>query len=262
MYAGAERSSICYTPGITEHSHGVDNVKSLANLAMLTGQIGRPSTGVNPMRGRNNVQGACDMGALPNVYPGYQVVTDETVRDKLQRMWQAELSNNVGYTIPNMMDRLIDGSLKCLYILGENSVVSDPNTHHVVHALQSAEFLVVQDIFLTETAQFAHVVFPTACWAEKEGTFTNTERKVQRVRKAVENPPATRADWEIIADLGKRLGVSMDYQSPAEIFDEMASLAPIFAGMSHTRLETGGIQWPCPSPEHPGTLFLHQGAWA
>lgn len=259
MYATAERSSICYTLGITEHSHGVDNVKTLANLAMLTGQIGRVSTGVNPMRGQNNVQGACDMGGLPNVYHGYQVVTDDAVRQKFEQAWQAKLSNRVGYTIPDMMDRLIDGSLKCLYILGENSVLSDPNTHHVTHALKSAEFLIVQDIFLTETAQLAHVVFPGACWAEKEGTFSNTERKFQRVRKAVENPEGSMADWKIICELGKRLGLSMDYESPSQIFDELASLAPSFAGMSHERLDKGGIQWPCPSPDHPGTQFLHQG---
>jgi formate dehydrogenase alpha subunit len=259
MYANADRSSICYTLGITEHSHGVDNVKSLANLAMLTGQIGRPSTGVNPLRGQNNVQGACDMGALPNVYPGYQIVTDDTVRGKFEQAWQAKLSNKVGYTIPDMMDRLIDGSLKCLYILGENSALSDPNTQHVIHALKSAELLIVQDIFLTETAQLAHVVFPGACWAEKEGTFTNTERKVQRVRKAVENPPGTIPDWKIIAELGTRLGLSMNYESSSEIFDEMASLSPMFGGITHKRLEAGGIQWPCLSPDHPGTQFLHSG---
>lgn len=259
IYAKSERSSICYTLGITEHSHGVDNVKSLGNLAMLTGQIGRRSTGVNPMRGQNNVQGACDMGGLPNVYPGYQVVTDDSVREKFEHAWKAKLSNKVGYTIPDMMDRLIDGTLKCLYIFGENSVVSDPNTHHVTHALKSAEFLVVQDIFLTETAQLAHVVLPGACWAEKEGTFTNTERKVQRVRKAVEPPEGAIPDWMVIAELGKRLGLSMSYESPAEIFDEMVSLSPMFGGLSHQRLEAGGIQWPCPSQDHPGTLFLHQG---
>jgi formate dehydrogenase alpha subunit len=259
IYAGAEKSAICYTLGITEHSHGVDNVKSLANLAMLTGQIGRPSTGVNPMRGQNNVQGACDMGGLPNVYHGYQVVTDAAVKEKFEEAWQAKLSSQVGLTIPDMMDRLIDGTLKCLYILGENSVLSDPNTHHVVHALKSAEFLIVQDIFLTETAQLAHVVFPGACWAEKEGTFANTERKIQRVRKAVENPPGSMPDWKIIAELGTRLGIQMPYESPKEIFDEISRLSPIFAGISYQRLEAGGIQWPCPSPDHPGTQFLHHG---
>ena len=193
------------------------------------------------------------------MYHGYQVVTDDAVGQKFEQAWQAKLSNRVGYTIPDMMDHLIDGSLKCLYILGENSLLSDPNTHHVAHALKSAEFLIVQDIFLTETAQLAHVVFPGACWAEKEGTFSNTERKVQRVRKAVENPEGSIPDWKIIAELGRRLGLSMDYESPSQIFDEMASLAPSFAGMSHQRLEAGGIQWPCPSPDHPGTQFLHQG---
>jgi formate dehydrogenase alpha subunit len=259
IYATSENSSICYTLGITEHSHGVDNVKTLANLAMLTGQIGRVSTGVNPMRGQNNVQGACDMGALPNVYPGYQVVTDESVQKKFEHAWQVSLSKQVGYTIPDMMDHLISGKLKCLYILGENSAVSDPNTHHVVHAMNSAELLIVQDIFMTETAELAHVVLPGACWAEKDGTFSNTERKMQRVRKAVEHPQGAEPDWKIIAELGTRLGLSMEYDSPSEIFDEMAGLSPAFAGMSHQRLEAGGIQWPCPSPDHPGTPFLHKG---
>lgn len=259
IYANSERSTILYTLGITEHSHGVDNVKSVANLAMLTGQIGRVSTGVNPLRGQNNVQGACDMGALPNVYPGYQVVTDDSVRKKFEQAWQAELSPRVGYTIPDMMDRLTDGSLKALYILGENSVMSDPNTNHVTHALRSAEFLVVQDIFLTETAQLAHVVLPGACWAEKDGTFTSTERKFQRVRKAVDPPEGAVPDWQIISRIGSRLGLNMNYQSAEEIFQELASLSPAFAGISYERLQSGAIQWPCPSPDHPGTPFLHQG---
>ncbi len=258
-YANSETSSICYTLGITEHSHGVDNVKSLANLAMLAGQVGRLSTGVNPLRGQNNVQGACDMGGLPNVYPGYQAVTDPAVRNKFQNAWQAKLSDRVGLTIPDMMNGLLAGTLKCLYILGENSVVSDPNTHHVMHALKSAEFLIVQDIFLTETARLAHVVLPGACWAEKDGTFTNTERKVQRVRKAVEPPKGAVPDWLIISELGARLGLSMKYKSPSEIFDELASLSPIFGGITYDRLESGGIQWPCPSQDHPGTPFLHNG---
>jgi len=184
IYATSERSTILYTLGITEHSHGVDNVKSVANLAMLTGQIGRRSTGVNPLRGQNNVQGHCDMGALPNVYPGYQVVTDPNVRQKFEAAWNVHLSDKVGITIPEMMDWLIDGSAKGMFIFGENPVLSDPNTQHVVHALKSAEFLVVQDIFLTETAKLAHVVLPGASWAEKDGTFSSTERKMQRVRKA------------------------------------------------------------------------------
>ncbi len=259
IYATSEKSTILYTLGITEHNHGVDNVKSLGNLAMLTGQIGRPSTGVNPLRGQNNVQGACDMGGLPNVYPGYQVVTDDSVRAKFENTWNAKLSNKVGYTIPDMMDRLMDGSVKAMFILGENSVMSDPDTHHIHHALSSAEFLVVQDIFRTETTELAHVVLPGACWAEKDGTFTNTERKVQRVRKAVEPPEGAIPDWKVICELGTRLGVQMDFDSPRAIFDEMASLTPSFAGINYDRIEARGIQWPCPSKEHNGTSFLHQG---
>lgn len=259
IYATSECSTILYTLGITEHSHGVDNVKSLANLAMLTGHIGKRSSGVNPLRGQNNVQGHCDMGCLPNVYPGYQVVTDPNVRAKFEAAWQAKLSDKVGITIPEMMDWLIDGSAKGMFIFGENPVGSDPNTHHVVHALKSAEFLVVQDIFLTETAKLAHVVLPGASWAEKDGTFSNTERKFQRVRKAVEHLEGTLPDWKILCELGSRLGLSMDYASPKEIWDEMASLSPMFAGVTYERMESGGIQWPCPSADHPGTPFLHQG---
>jgi len=192
LYATSRTSTILYTLGITEHSHGVDNVKSLANLAMLTGHIGKPSSGVNPLRGQNNVQGACDMGALPNVYPGYQVVTHLDIRAKFEKAWGVALSPDVGITIPDMMDGLIDGSIKGMYIFGENSVESDPNIHHVRRALTSAEFLVVQEIFLTQTAQLAHVVLPGASWGEVEGTFSNTERKVQRVRKAVEPPGQAR----------------------------------------------------------------------
>jgi formate dehydrogenase alpha subunit len=259
IYATSECSTILYTLGITEHSHGVDNVKSLANLAMLTGHIGKRSSGVNPLRGQNNVQGHCDMGALPNVYPGYQVVTDANVRQKFETAWNARLSDKVGITIPEMMDGLINGSVKGMFIFGENPVLSDPDTHHIVHALKSAEFLVVQDIFLTETAKLAHVVLPGASWAEKDGTFSNTERKMQRVRKAVEPLPGTLPDWKILCELSSRLGLSADYTSPEEIFAEMASLSPMYAGISYERLDMGGIQWPCPSPDHPGTAFLHQG---
>ncbi len=259
LYATSECSTILYTLGITEHTHGVDNVKSLANLAMLTGHIGKRSSGVNPLRGQNNVQGHCDMGALPNVFPGYQVVTDQNVRQKFEAAWDASLSDKVGLTIPEMMDGLGHGSIKGMYIFGENPALADPDTHHIVHALDSAEFLAVQDIFLTETAKHAHVVLPGASWAEKDGTFSNTERKVQRVRKAVEPLKGTLPDWLILSELGCRMGLSMKYESPEEIFNEMASLSPIFSGMSYQRLEAGGIQWPCPTADHPGTAFLHQG---
>jgi len=259
LYATSKTSTILYTLGITEHSHGVDNVKSLANLAMLTGHIGKPSSGVNPLRGQNNVQGACDMGALPNVYPGYQPVTDETVRVKFQEAWGVELSPEMGITIPEMMDGLIEGSIKGMYIFGENSVESDPNTQHVRHALESAQFLVVQDIFLTETAKLAHVVLPGACWAEVEGTFTNTERKVVRVRKAVEPPGQATPNWIILSQIASRLGFPMEYGSAEEIFQEMARLTPSFSGITYDRIGPVDIQWPCPSPDHPGTPYLHKG---
>lgn len=262
LYATSQPSSILYTLGITEHSHGVDNVKSLANLAMLCGQIGKPSSGVNPLRGQNNVQGACDMGALPNVFPGYQVVTNLGARAKFEAAWgTTRLPAEVGLTIPQMIDGLIEGSVKSMFIMGEDTALSDPDTHHIVHALESAELLVVQDIFLSETAKLADVVFPAACWAEKEGTFTCSERKVQRVRRAVQAPGAARPDWQILCDLGTRLGLAMNYDSPRQIFAEMAALSPIYGGISYERIETEVLQWPCPAPDHPGTRFLHQGTF-
>lgn len=259
LYATSEPSAICYTLGITEHSHGVDNVKTLANLALLTGQIGKPSSGVNPLRGQNNVQGACDMGALPNVLPGYQTVTDLAARRKFQAVWGKELPAEVGLTIPQMIDGLIDGSMKGMYIVGEDTAVSDPDTHHITHALKSAEFLVVQDLFLTRTAELADVVLPAVCWAEKDGTFTSTERKVQRVRQAVLPPGEAKPDWMILAEIGRRLGLSMNYGSAQEIFEEMAGLSPIYGGISYHRIERQDLQWPCPTAEHQGTKFLHQG---
>lgn len=263
IYATSEPAAICYTLGITEHSHGVDNVKSLANLAMLTGHIGKPSSGVNPLRGQNNVQGACDMGGLPNVFPGYQPVTSEEARKKFKTAWnvQGEMAENIGKTIPEMIDGLIEGSLKSLYIVGEDSAVSDPDTNHIVHALESAEFLVVQDIFLTPTAEFADVVLPAACYAEKDGTFTSSERKVQRVRKAVEPPGQARPDWVIITELSRRLGYEMSYDNTEQIFNELATLTPIYGGISYERIQQGDLQWPCPTAEHEGTKFLHNGTF-
>jgi len=258
MYATAECASILYTMGITQHTHGVDNVKSLANLAMLTGNVGKYAAGVNPLRGQNNVQGACDMGGLPNVYPAYQAVTDESNRKKFEDAWQAQLSSKVGYTIMEMMHGLEDGSLKGMVIMGENPVGSDPDSTHVKHALESAELLVVMDIFLTDTAQLAHVVLPGASFAEKDGTFSNTERRVLRVRKAVEPVGEARPDWQIICDLSNRFGLPMNYGSPSEIFDEIAKVTPSYAGLDYERLEQGGIAWPCPTKDHPGTSVLHK----
>jgi formate dehydrogenase alpha subunit len=258
LYARSEKSTILYAMGITQHSHGVDNVKCLANLAMLTGQIGRPSTGVNPLRGQNNVQGACDMGGLPNVYPAYQPVIDESVKKRFEDAWQAQLSQKVGYTIMEMMHGLEDGSVKGLVVMGENPVGSDPDTNHVRHALQSAEFLVVMDIFLTDTAELAHVVLPGACFAEKDGAFSNTERSVLRVRKAVDPPGDAKPDWQIICELSTKFGLPMNYGSPDEIFQEIAKVTPSYAGLSYERLEKGGLPWPCPSADHPGTPVLHK----
>jgi len=259
MYATADKAAILYTMGITQHTHGVDNVKSLANLAMMTGNLGKESAGVNPLRGQNNVQGACDMGGLPNVYPAYQAVTDESNKKKFETAWKAELSDKVGYTVMEMMHGLEDGSVRGMVILGENPVGSDPDLSHVKHALESAGFLAVIDIFLTDTAKLAHVVLPGAAFAEKDGTFSNTERTVARVRKAVEPIGDSRPDWAIIADLSTRFGLPMSYGSPSDIFDEMASLTPSYGGLSYERLEKGGIPWPCPTPDHPGTPVLHKG---
>ncbi len=257
MYATSGASSILYAMGITQHTHGVDNVKSLANLSMITGNIGKRGTGVNPLRGQNNVQGACDMGGLPNVYPAYQTVIDETIKKKFEDAWQAQLSPKVGYTIMEMMHGLEDGSLKGMVIMGENPLGSDPDVNHVKHALESSEFLLVMDIFLTDTAKIADVVLPGASYAEKDGTFSNTERKVMRIRKAVEPVGEARADWEIICDLSTRFGLPMSYASSSEIFDEIATVTPSYAGLSYERLEKGGIPWPCPNKEHPGTPILH-----
>jgi formate dehydrogenase alpha subunit len=256
-YANAKSGSIVYCMGITQHTTGVDNVKCLANLAMLTGHIGRPSTGVNPLRGQNNVQGACDMGGLPNVYPGYQAVNVPANKEKFEAAWNAKLSDKIGLTIPKIFEGLSDGSVKALYIVGENPMVSDPDVHHVEKALSSAELLVVQDIFLTPTAQLAHVVLPGASFAEKDGTFSNTERRVQRVRRAIDPPGEARADWEILKDVSNRFGFPMQYGSPAEIMEEVARVTPSYGGINFDRLEGEGLLWPCPNAEHPGTAFLH-----
>jgi formate dehydrogenase major subunit len=257
-YATSETSSILYCLGITQHSTAVDNVKSLANLSMLCGQIGRPSTGVNPLRGQNNVQGACDMGGLPNVYPGYQVVTSADVQQKFETAWGSKMSPTVGLTIMEMLQGCIDGKIKAMVILGENPVVSDPDSTHVKHALESAEFFMAIDIFQTPTTKLAHVVFPAASFAEVNGTFTNSERRVQLVRKAID-PIAGKTNWQIIQELSTLLGYTMHYESAEAIYDEMASLSPAFGGISHARLGNNSLCWPCPTPDHPGTPILHVG---
>jgi formate dehydrogenase alpha subunit len=258
IYATSPSSAIVYAMGITQHVTGTDNVLSLANLAMAAGQIGRRSTGVNPLRGQNNVQGACDMGALPDVYPGYQKVDRSEAAEKFRAAWGVEaLSTEPGLTVTEIMQCALSGTVKGLYIMGENPMLSDPNLEHVEEALKALDFLVVQDIFLSETARFADVVLPAASFAEKEGTFTNSERAVLRVRKAVSAPGQARTDWEIIADISTRMGYPMRYDSAARIMDEVAALTPIYGGISHERLESEDLHWPCPAKDHPGTLFLH-----
>jgi formate dehydrogenase major subunit len=262
LYAKADKGSIVYCMGITQHTTGVNNVMNIANLAMLCGQIGRESTGVNPLRGQNNVQGACDMGALPGTYPGYQLVIKQDVADKFAASWGVKtLSTRSGLTASEMIHAAEHGDIKMLYIMGENPMVSDPDLNQVKHALESTEFLIVQDIFLTETAQLADVVLPAAAFAEKDGTFTNTERRVQRVRKAIDAPGEAKADWEIIMELMNKLGYEKNYKNPAEIFNEMAALTPTYAGIDYERLEVEGIQWPCPNKEHPGTPYLHKDSF-
>ena len=259
MFARAHAASIVYSMGITQHTTGVDNVLSVANLALLTGQIGRPGAGVNPLRGQNNVQGACDVGALPNVYPGYQQVGDEKARKKFEKAWGAKLPPRPGLTVTEIIDACEHGRVSTLYVMGENPVLSDPDSNHVRKALARLDFMVAQDIFLTETGQLADVVLPAASWAEKDGTFTNTERRVQMVRAALPAVGESKPDWEIIKTIAAAVGSDkLSFQSPRNVFREMAALMPQYAGMGYGRLEeTGGLQWPCPTPSHPGTPILH-----
>ncbi len=259
LYAGAQGASILYCMGITQHTTGTDNVKSLANLAMLCGHIGRPGTGVNPLRGQNNVQGACDMGGLPDVFSGYQKVTDEAARQRMAAAWKVDrLPAFAGLKVTQMMPAAHDGKLKAMYIIGENPLVSDPDLNHAEKSLRQLDFLVVQDIFLTETAKLANVVLPSACFAEKDGTFSNTERRVQRVRKAVEPPGEAREDWKIVCDVATRMGYSMSYADSRQIMNELRTVTPSYAGISYERIEQQGIHWPCPNEEHPGTPILHR----
>lgn len=257
-YARSEASAIVYVLGITQHTTGTDNVKSLANLAMLCGHIGRPSTGVNPIRGQNNVQGACDMGALPNVFPGYQYVTVPENLEKFEAAWKAKLSAAPGLTMIEQIEAVREGKVKGLVVFGANPVMSYSDANRVQSALESIEFLLVMDIFPTSTTALAHVVLPAASFAETEGTFTNSERRVQRVRQAIAPVPG-KANWEVIRELATRMDYPMTYQSAEEIFDEMAGLTPSYGGMSYARLNEKGLCWPCPNPEHSGTQYLHKG---
>jgi formate dehydrogenase alpha subunit len=258
MYAGAKVASIVYCMGITQHTSGTDNVKSLANLAMLCGNLGMPGGGVNPLRGQNNVQGACDMGGLPNVYTAYQPVNSEEVGRKMETAWGVEgVSLDLGMKATEMIPAAHDGRLKALYVIGENPLVSDPDINHAEASLANLDLMVVQDIFLTETAEKADVVLPGRCFAEKEGTFSNSERRVQRVRKAVEAPGEAWDDWKIIGEIATRMGYPMAYDNAEAIFEEIRQVTPSYAGITYARIEVEGLHWPCLNEEHPGTPILH-----
>jgi len=259
MYAQARAGSIVYCMGITQHTVGTDNVKTLANLAMLCGNVGILGGGVNPLRGQNNVQGACDMGGLPNVFSGYQPVTDAANRQKMAEAWGvATLPDWPGMAMTEMLPAIAQGGIKALYIMGENPALTDPDSDHAIRAMQALDFLVVQDLFLTETGKLADVVLPAASFAEKDGTFSNTERRVSRVRQAILPVGQAKPDWQIICEIAGRLGYPMKYAGPEEIFEEIRRVTPSYAGISYQRLEAGGLQWPCPNAEHPGTVYLHK----
>ncbi len=258
--ASVKPAMLMYTLGITEHICGVNNVMSCANLQMLLGNVGFECGGVNPLRGQNNVQGACDMGALPNVFPGYQRVDNKQAREKFMKAWKAEsLPPKPGMMMPTMMDGLTTGKVKAFYVFGENLANTDPDIHHVEHCLKSAEFLVCQDIFPTETTRFAHVILPAAAWSENDGTFTSSERRVNRVRTASAPPGGAKPNWWIFKEIAKRMGQNWESNSAQDIWDkEVSVLAPSLAGIKYSRLEKDGLQWPVPSLDHNGTPTLHR----
>lgn len=258
IYARAEKAGIYYAMGVTQHTTGTHAVMSISNLSLLCGNIGKESAGVNPLRGQNNVQGACDMGGLPADLPGYQKVFNPEVQEKFESLWETSIPNRAGLTIPEILDAAEKGDIKFIYIMGENPMVSDPDINHVRKALSNLDFLVVQDIFLTETAELADVVLPAASFAEKDGTFTNTERRVQRVRKAIEPVGDAKPDWQILMELMNRLGYNKKYLHPSEIMEEIRRVVPQYGGITYDRIEEEGIQWPCPDIDHPGTKYLHK----
>jgi formate dehydrogenase major subunit len=260
LYARAGAAAILYSMGVTQFGFGTGTVVDLSNLAVITGNLGRPGTGICPLRGQNNVQGACDVGCLPNVFPGYQSVTVDEIRSRYENLYGVTLPSKPGLKVTEIGDAILDGRVKVLYVFGENPLMSDPDSDHFRHALEHLELLVVQDIFLTETARLADVVLPAACWGEKEGTFTNTERRVQLVRKAIDPPGEARDDWWIFGQLAKRMGYNgLSYNNPQEVWDEIRKGVKNFAGITYARLAKGSLVWPCPSEDHPGTPILYQG---
>ena len=261
-YATTRKAGIYYTLGITEHTHGTENVYCLANLVLMTGHLGVRSAGMNPLRGQNNVQGANDAGATPIFLPGYQYVTDDEVRKKFDEAWGVTMPAEEGMNLNVMMKELAKGNVKALYVMGEDIVISEPNVALLEEGLNQCEFIVCQEIFHNLTTRFADVVLPATCFAEKDGVFTNSDRRVQRVRKVVDPPGEAREDWAVLCDVARAAGYPMpDYAGPAEVWDEMAALTPKVAGISHARLNERplGLQWPCPDPEHEGTPTLHEG---
>ncbi len=267
MYAKADRAPIIYCLGVTEHSTGTEGVMSLSNIAMVCGKLGREGCGVNPIRGQNNVQGACDMGAMPTDFTGYQKVANPDVVAKFEKAWGTKLNPKVGIKATECFPKMIDGEIKGLFIFGEDPMRTDPDTHHVQRALESLDFLVVDELFMTETAKFADVILPGRSYAEKEGTFSNTERRVQRVRKAVEVAGNTKPDTWIFTEIMQRMGYDQPHLEPKDIMHEIASVTPSFAGISHERLDSEeiggkGLQWPCTAPDHPGTPIMHVGKFS
>ncbi len=256
MYGKADKAFIAYAMGITQHLNGTNNVLSISNLALVTGNIGKEGTGVNPLRGQNNVQGACDMGALPTDYPAYQKVADPKAKEKFEKAWGVKLSDKPGITVTMTADAILNDEIKFLYIMGENPMVSDPDSAHIAHSLCKA-FVVCQDIFETETTHFADVILPANSFAETEGCITNSERRVQMVRRVLPPKGLCKDDWRIIVDIMRVLGYEWDYESSEEIFEEMRRLTPSYGGMTYERIDDDGLCWPCPTEEHPGTRILH-----
>jgi formate dehydrogenase alpha subunit len=258
MYASAGSASILYAMGITQHACGTDNVMAVSNLALITGNIGKPASGVNPLRGQNNVQGSCDMGSLPDVYPGYQPVNDPTVSEKVGKLWNSNLNKSPGKMLQDIINAAYKGDIKALYIMGENPIISEPDSKHVAESLKKLEFLIVQDIFMTETALLADIVLPACTFAEKDGTFTNTERRVQLLHRAIKPLAYAKPDWQITCKIAQKMGFEgFDFNNTAEIMEEIASLTPSYGGISHTRLEDGGLKWPCLDENDQGTSILH-----
>ncbi len=262
IYASGNKAAIYYAMGITQHSQGTNHVKSIANIALLCGNVGKENAGINPLRGQNNVQGACDMGGLPDVYPGYQKVFNKEVQAKFEKAWDVKLDDKVGLSLPHILNGAYEDKIKFMYIMGENPVVSDPDTTHVKKSLENLDFLVVQDLFVTETAQYADVILPASSYAEKDGTFTNTERRVQKIRKAIEPIGESKPDIVIIQEIMNLLGYNQGILTSSQVMDELALLTPIYKGISYSRIDEVGLQWPVKDKKHPGTKFLHEGRFS